>query len=227
MKKSIFIFAFFLCLSFSSIHAEKTVEELKQRVCKELPNIEGWCSKEKALSFIDLVLQTKPTICVEIGIFGGASVFPVASALQYLGTGVIIGIDPWDKIECLKYFDPFEDREHLNWWGKINLNHIYASYLNMISKHSLEDYCFTMQVSSEKAVSEIKTIDILHIDGNHSEASSMQDVLLYLPKVRLGGYIWMNDALSPTTQTAIDLLLKTCDVIKLIDNGNCILFKKR
>lgn len=226
MKKLILALVFFICL-LPSLHAEMEEEELKKRVCKQLPNMEGWCTQEKALNFIDLVLQTKPDVCVEIGVFGGASVFPVASALKFLGKGTIIGIDPWDKIECIKYFEPVEERAQLDWWGKVNLNSIYEKYLKMIKQFELENFCITMKTTSAKAAADIGVIDILYLDGNHSELISTQDVQLYLPKVRSGGYIWINDILWPTLQQAIDLLLESCDPIKLIDNGNCILFKKR
>ena len=72
----------------------------------------------------------------------------------------------------------------------------------------------------------IDCIDILYIDGNHSEPASMKDVMLYLPKVRQGGYIWYNDSIWPERQEALDLLSEECEVVKLIDDGNCILFKK-
>lgn len=205
----------------------KQVEELKQRVCSILPTLQGWCTKEKALNFIDLVLEAKPKICVEIGVFGGSSVFPVASALKFLGSGVIIGIDPWDKLECIKYFDPVEDKIHLDWWGKVNLDHVYITYLNMLKRFQLLDYTVTLKMTSEQAAQEIDEIDILYIDGNHSEITSTQDVRLYLPKVKSGGYIWLDDSLLLDTQQAMDLLLEYCDVVKLIDHGNCILLKKR
>ena len=58
MKKiASFIVVFLGCLSF--LNAESRVAKLKQTVSVELPFIDGWCSKEKAMSFIDLVLQEK------------------------------------------------------------------------------------------------------------------------------------------------------------------------
>jgi hypothetical protein len=230
MKKNICVLLFLLCFfSYRNIDARTVtnVEELKEHVCDVLPTLYGWCSKEKALNFIDLVLEVQPKTCVEIGVFGGSSILPVASALKFLSQGVIIGIDPWDKLECIKYFDPIEDKAHLDWWGKVNLDHIYISYLNMLKRYKLLDYCITMKTTSEKAISEIDSIDILYIDGNHSEIVSTHDVRLYFPKVVSGGYIWLDDSLWPGTQQAKDLLLESCEVIKLIDNGNCILFKKR
>ena len=217
----------FFLLTFTVLNADITVDVLKQEVCAVLPSLEGWCSKEKAIAFIDLVLDTKPEICVEIGVFGGSSLFPVASALKYLGKGVVIGIDPWDKIECIKYFDPIEDADHLKWWGSLNINYIYQSYNNMLRKHKLEDAVETIRSTSELAASAVEEIDILYLDGNHGEFCSLQDVELYFPKVKRGGYIWMNDTLWKERQDAVERLAESCEVVRLIDNGNCILFKKR
>lgn len=224
MKKMLL---FFSCLF--SLQADTGIDALKQEVSALLPTLEGWCSKTKAAAFIDLIIETKPDVCVEIGVFGGSSLYPTASALKYLGNGIAIGIDPWDKIECIKYLDPIEDAEHLKWWGSLNIHYIYQSLCNMLRKQKLEDYVKIIKATSEKALSMIgeKEIDILYLDGNHSEFCSTQDVKLYLPKVRTGGYIWMNDTLWKERQDAVDLLVEGCDVIRLIDNGNCILFKKR
>ncbi|HEX2579775.1 MAG TPA: class I SAM-dependent methyltransferase [Rhabdochlamydiaceae bacterium] len=224
MKKHILLFLLFFA---QLLHANETVEELKRQVCQELPSIQGWCSKEKALNFIDLVLEVRPEVCVDIGTFGGRSVLPVASALKFLDHGIVIAIDPWDKIEALRHMDPVEESDHMDWWGKVSFNAIYASYLNLINKHNLGKYCRTIRATSEKAAPDVGTIDILYLDGNHSEVVSVKDVKLYLPKVRSGGYIWLNDSTWTQLQSSIELLQESCDVIRLIDNGNCILFKKR
>jgi hypothetical protein len=205
----------------------QSIEDLKNSVFKALPGISGWCSKEKAAQFIDLVLEVKPDICVEIGVFGGQSLFPVASALKYLDHGIIVGIDPWNIHEIVPYFDPVKEKAHVDWWSKINMEHIYYNYLNTLSQYDLEDYVVTLRTTSSVAVQALSEIDILYIDGNHNESIVSEDVRLYLPKVRKGGYVWLNDSLSSDLQNAVDLLLEQCDFTKLIDGGNCILFKKR
>lgn len=221
MKKWILFLLFCSCLYGDS------VENLKKRVSEALPNFHGWCTKEKAISFIDLVLEVKPEVCVEIGVFGGRSLFPVASALKFLGNGIVVGIDPWSKDEVIPYFDQVKDQAHVIWWSKINFEQIYYSCLNMLSQHQLEDYVVILRTTSELASYAIGSIDILYIDGNHNETISNRDVQLYLPKVRSGGYIWLNDSLWRDLQSSVDLLFESCDFVKLIDGGNCILFKKR
>jgi len=216
------------CSALAAEEREISVDALKHEVFEVIPTLYGWCTKEKADHFMDLVLEVNPQVYVEIGVFGGSSLFPVASTLKFLGEGVVIAIDPWDKKETIKHFDPTEDATDLKWWTSINFERIYYSYLHLIKRFDLEEYCLTMKMTSEKAASKINTpIDILYLDGNHSEVCSTQDVELYLPKVKQGGYIWMNDTLWATRQQAVELLSESCDVVKVIDNGNCILFKKR
>jgi predicted O-methyltransferase YrrM len=226
MKKMVLLLTLFIA-SFSSMQAQYEADDLKEYVDKVLPALEGWCSYEKACSFIDLVLEVKPEIYVEIGVFGGKSLFPVAAALKHLNHGIIIGIDPWDKFESVKNFDPVEDEVHFKWWSSINMNFIYYSYLNMLRRQDVSKFVVTLKMTSEKAVKEIETIDILYMDGNHGKGAAKQDVELYLPKVRTGGYIWFNDALSKHRQDAVLELSLACTKVKAIDNGNCILFKKK
>lgn len=221
MKKYLFLF----CV-FSALYAD-SLEELKESVCDNFQEIWGWCSKEKALNFIDLVLEVKPQVCVEIGVFGGASLYPVASALKFLGQGVVIAIDPWDKIECIRYLDPDRDKTDLKWWAHQNMDHIYFGFLSMLRQFELEKTCVIFRYTSKKAAPAIGQIDILYLDGNHYEKVATEDVRLYLPKVRPGGYIWINDACWQSLQPALQLLEEACDVVKTIDHGNCVLFKKK
>jgi predicted O-methyltransferase YrrM len=207
------------------------VEGLKDRVCTILPSIDGWCSAEKAMDFIDLVMEVKPKVYVEIGVFAGKSVFPVASALKYLGEGVIFCIDPWDKMECMKYLTLKMDQPHLIWWGKVPFDKLHSAFLNNVKRYGLGEQCITIKSSAQNAVSQIDgSIDILYIDANYSEQLGLEIAQLYLPKVRSGGYIWLNDALSEKVQAATEFLLESCDHVKFIDYSNdspCKLFKKK
>lgn len=219
---------FFLLFCFASLHASPEEEAaLKFHVVSYLPTLEGWCSKEKAVEFIDFILLEKPKTWVEIGVFGGSSIFPVISTFKHLNEGKVFAIDPWDKIECLKYFDPVLESSDLRWWGNLNMNQIYHSFLSMMKRFQLEKFCTVIRKTSEFAINEIPEIDVIYMDGNHSEEPSLQDAKIYLPKVRTGGFIWFNDAQWQQRQAAIEWLLHFCDVVKVIENGNCLLMKKR
>ena len=208
------------------IYADNTVEKLKQRACAVSFTAKGWCSTQKMLSLLDLVLEVKPKVYVEIGVFGGASILPAIYGVKFLGEGKVIAIDPWNKEESIKYLDPVTEKEHIDWWGNVKFNEIYQEFLYLLFLYELEDFCTVIRSTSEMAVGQIKNIDILHIDGNRAAEQSIQDVRLYLPKVNPGGYVWMGDCLGYNKQKAIELLMQQCDVIKIIDDGNCILFRK-
>ena len=131
----------------------------------------------KARLMFDLVMKTRPDICVEIGVETGATVIPTAIALKHLGSGVIYGIDPW--------YSPSTPNSPSNQ---------YDGVLDLIQQWGVEDYCIILPVTSQEAASSIpECIDILHIDGDHSIAGMNFDTFTYFPKVKVGGYIWFDD----------------------------------
>jgi hypothetical protein len=57
-------------------------------------------------------------------------------------------------------------------------------------------------------------IDILHIDGNHSEWASSTDVVLWLPHLKPQGLLFMDDYDWESTQTAKRLIERQCTLIR-------------
>jgi hypothetical protein len=196
-------------------------EWCKALVRQELPSIPGWCSQKKAAAMMDLIFQVKPDVCVEIGVFGGSSLFPTATALKSLGKGKVYAIDPWNHFECTRYFN---DDANKRWWESVDLEGIYSSFISLINRHQVEEQCQVIRETSERAAPLIGEIDILHIDGNHCDEAAFIDVLLYEPKVRLGGYIWFDGWASAFR--AYDQIKQRCHIRKVIDSGGCILLQK-
>lgn len=202
------------------------IHAYKNYIQREISSIEGWCSKEKALAMFDLIIKENPKICVEIGVWGGSSIFPTALALKLLGNkGVVFAIDPWETEECIKHYEKGDP--NFEWWSKVDIHKIYVSYVNMLQKFDFIPQCITCKETSSNAYEKIPyEIDILHIDGNHSEEASFFDIVTYYPKVKSGGYIWFDDKNWASTKKAIDYLYEHCIYVQTVDNGNCILFQK-
>ena len=73
--------------------------QLKRQSFAYMSQLEGWCSEDKAGILIDLIVKYKPQVIVEVGVWGGKSLVPMANALRANGSGKIYGIDPWDNRE--------------------------------------------------------------------------------------------------------------------------------
>lgn len=180
-----------------------------------IKKIDGWCSDEKIEKMIDLIIKTKPTNIAEIGVYYGKSLICQALALKENKCGKIYAIDSWNIKDCTEFI---EEQSAIKWWNDIDLNLVYESFLNSIKENEVENYVEIFKYKSIDCIDMIDYIDILHIDGNHEENSSCRDVHLYLPKVKIGGYIWFDDAKWHQTQNAINLI-ETVYNCKLIDKA--------
>lgn len=186
----------------------------------------GWCTPEKAEAMADLILQEAPLLCVEIGVFGGRSLVAQALALRELEGktghhGLVWGIDPWTTDAALEGENGNENDE---WWAKQNLAQIRNGLLGAIDDNDLWPWTRIAISKSADLDQSFWDIDILHIDGNHSEECSTTDVKIWLPAVKEGGYIWFDDTNWKSTSKAVRMLDKACQVVK--DVGACRLYRK-
>lgn len=198
-----------------SLTISKDWDAYQDEVLKEKPNFPGWCPDDKAQHIMNLVLTNNSKICVELGVFGGSSFFPTAAALAYKKQGIIYAIDPWNNEHCLEGYEEMTS-DHYKYWSTVNLNKIMNMFIEGMHKNGLDaTYCM-MRMTSAKAFLHFDNefIDFIHIDGNHSEQSAIFDVEHWLPKVKKGGIICFDDAWWESTQSAIQILLKECDLME-------------
>ncbi len=83
-------------------------------------------------------------------------------------------------------------------------------------QNGLEQHVTLVRTTSEDA-NLIYDIDILHIDGNHSEKSSLFDVMKWAPLVNEEGIIVFDDITWGTTVPAVDWLHENC--IKILQQA--------
>jgi predicted O-methyltransferase YrrM len=162
---------------------------VKTEVLGYMMQLHGWCAPEKACFLIDLVLKTKPKKVVEIGVWGGKSFLPMAQALRQNNEGIAYGIDPWESSESVQWVNEPVNR---HFWEYADHNLVYQHLNQKIAEHGLRNQTILIKSTSEDAPI-ISDIDILHIDGNHSEHASYIDVTKWVPLVRSGGWIIFDD----------------------------------
>ncbi len=202
--------------------SQPDLDQCKNFVKKELSTIPGWCSSKKAEAMIDLIFETAPEICVEMGVFGGSSLFPTAYALKYLNHGVVYGIDAWNIAEASRYYPA--DSLHRDWWAKQNMNDHYRACIKMIKIYGVMSFCTLFRETFATALHKIPSIDILHIDATHTNEGDFIDAVPYIQKVKKMGYIWFDGwSNSPDTY---EYLKSRCHIKKVVDSGKCILLQK-
>lgn len=185
----------------------------------------GWCTPEKAQVLFDLVKKCDSKISIELGVFGGRSLIPIAIAHKEKGSGFVLGFDPWTKNACL---EGTNDEANNQWWSELNYFEIYTKCNTDISNLDLLDHCSTVRMNSLIAGDLFKdnSIDLLHQDSNHSQEITCAEVILYAPKIKLGGYWISDDTDWETTQQSQDLLIEKGFVLT-DDHQNYKVFQKQ
>ena len=151
----------------------------------------GFCSLDKAGCLIDYVDEicknVKNPVCVEIGVYGGKSVLPVAIELKRNKKGIVYAIDPWKNEEAIKgYYG-----EDLHFWKTIDLEKYFQIFKTGIKEYELSDYVKIIRSTSDDAPL-ISNIDLLYIDGQHTD-QALRDTEKYASQIKTGGYCLVDD----------------------------------
>ena len=185
----------------------------------------GWCSQLKSDAIIDCVMETcigvNNPVCVEIGVYGGKSLLPFGLALKNLDKGIVYGIDPWSNQEAVVGYN---HPSHQQFWGNIDLKRMYDICVSGINQLHLEEFVFLLKTTSDNA-KQIGDINVLHIDGQHTE-QLLRDINKYATKVVRGGYCFVDDVeWSEHTLKSVPLM-EELGFGKVRDISGCFLYKK-
>jgi hypothetical protein len=127
----------------------------------------------------DLVAVLKPSVLVELGVDRGESYFAFCQSAAENKTGTqCFGVDSWQGDQHAGGYD--------------------ETTFAQVSAHNRANYeAFSTLIRSNfdasLATFEPGSIDVLHVDGLHTEAAVRHDVDAWLPKVRPGGIILLHD----------------------------------
>jgi glycosyltransferase involved in cell wall biosynthesis len=177
---------------------EETRARIEALLAKRSQDTGGGSSLEKALTVGDLIVKHDVFTLVEVGVYRGRFLLPAAIILRDLGRGPAIGIDPYSASEAeqadLGEVDP--DPELVERWvSSLDWDGVYDDVVRTISGEGLAATCMILRRPSRAAASALpdRAIDLIHIDGNHDRRHVEEDLALYLPKLRRGGILVMDD----------------------------------
>ena len=191
------------------------------RVCSSIPiDVGGSASLLKSLVLGDIIVTKKLVRIVEIGVYRGRLMLPLAVLMKALGRGEVVGIDPYTAADAVQTDDHQVAIDLKAWPATVAWDDIHDSVVEAIASNGLEDRARLIRSRSQDVAHDFApgTIDLLHVDGNHDEAAVSRDVELYLPKISAGGFIVLDDVSWPSVRTAYDRLAAEHELVfELID----------
>jgi hypothetical protein len=193
------------------------------RLSAALPVDEGGGSSLlKVMVLADLIVAFDLRQAVEIGVYRGRLLLPLAMVMAARGRGEVVGIDPYLAEAAVQQDDHDVGFDLAEWAHHVDWDELHRGLRSAIDDWGLRDHCRLIRASSEEAVPEFApaSIDLLHIDGNHDEAVVTRDVELFLPKVRPGGFVVLDDVSWPSVRRVLDRLRDSQQLIlHLVDGG--------
>lgn len=153
---------------------------LFRQICTTIPTLDGWGSVEKACTLASLVVAMKPKVCVEIGVWAGRSMLPMAWAVKENGSGEVIGIDPYDA--AISARDQFA--QHEEFWQNAPHATIRDGLASMVEKLGLSKVVKFIRKPSEQV--EPMRCQLIHFDASAGEPT-VADAERFGPLVDVGG----------------------------------------
>lgn len=172
--------------------------------------VQGWAAALASgmmdsgeLTYLAAALSVYPwdgrSLVVEIGAYVGSTSAFMAKVLQDLGHRVpILSIDPFERAVP----------------GPADPQGVYAAYLRTIQEHRVGDVCLPLVAFSKDAAPVVPdAIGVLVVDGGHEHSVVQGDLRDYAPKVRPGGFVFVDDYSDafPGVRRAVDeYFVETC-----------------
>jgi hypothetical protein len=216
------------CSQHSLLHLQnEQYVNLKKKVIER--SQKSWCSESETNLIMDLIVLTKPDVCVEIGTFDGGFFLPMAASLKHINHGYAYSINAWSNEYAVKGVSSKD--VNYAWWSTVDMAQAKNKVVSLLNEWSVQPYCKIIQASPAQASSEIGPIDFLHLVGGLSEEECLNQVELYLPKVKSKGYILLTNVFFFVDETLIKMkalwaLLDACEIVCEIEQSNVILFRK-
>jgi len=191
--------------------------------------LEGWCTHEKAEALATAVLSRNCLTALEIGVFAGRSLFAIAIAQAALSPNArCLGIDPWSAHASVSGFE--SDPANRDWWSRLDHSAIYQQCVDTVAALGLTNVSLFRGTAAQAAVAlrfaqPSPWLHLLHIDGNHSEASALHDVEQFVPMVVPGGTVVFDDCDWETTKQAQRRLSELCDLGRMV--GACGFYTRK
>ena len=164
----------------------------------------GGCPVDKAEIMARSIIDNNFTCVVDIGVWKGRSLISLAMG-TLVTKGRAYGIDPYTRENMLENDAPNHVMQTLpSFASGVSWEEVYRGVKQLFASYP---HVAIVRKTAEDAVGDIpEPIDLLHIDGNHDRIFVEKDIRLYVPKVKEGGWIVMDDTDWDSVRACLPLL---------------------
>jgi hypothetical protein len=205
-----------------SLIGERLREELVEVVGSIPVDDGGGASMLKTLMLADVIIELNAKRVVEIGVYRGRLLLPLAVVMERRELGEVVGIDPYSANAAEQHDDHHVGVDLRVWPGSVDWDSLHGDVVDAIGRLGLRRSCRLLRMTSHDAAQlfEPASIDLLHIDGNHDREAVLDDARLYLPLVTPGGYVVLDDAGWSSVRPVLDHLIEQHELVFQLLDGH-------
>lgn len=176
----------------------------------------GGCSQHKAEVMAELVVREGLQAAVDIGVYRGRSLLPLAAAFRWTGRGMAVGVDPYASEAAVQSDGHTLGPVLVEWAHAQDWDGLHRDLLALIAEEGLDDVARIVRQRSDEAARLFGngTLDLVHIDGNHDAARVADDLARYWPLVRPGGYIVLDDVTWKSVRPVYEDLCRSARLVR-------------
>lgn len=152
-----------------------------------IPTMHGWGEVEKAQRMAAMVIALNAETSAEIGVYAGRSFLGLSMGHAYIAKGTAHAIDPWTNEAAAAGYEGANE----TFWKGLPLEVIYQCFVKSLEQTESNHRVVIHRKKSDD-VEPPKIIDILSVDGSHTE-QAVTDVKRFAANVRIGGVCFMDD----------------------------------
>ncbi|HEX5712323.1 MAG TPA: class I SAM-dependent methyltransferase [Solirubrobacterales bacterium] len=182
----------------------------------------GGASLLKVFLLAELIVAEQLNRVVEIGVYRGRLFLPLGRLMARLGRGEMVGIDPYSAEAAVQRDVELEAIDLVQWPSTIDWEGMYRDVRDAVERWEMGERARLIRKRGEDAAGEFADapIDLLHVDGNHDREAVSRDVELYLPHLRDGGLLVMDDIAWPSVRPVYEELRSRYELVfELVEKG--------
>ena len=136
-----------------------------RRIERISPLLSEWCPMDKAHTLASLVIALRPALTIEVGVWQGASLVPMALAHRAIGFGRVIAVDAWAAVASIEgQVNP----DDVKWWSAVDHEKAYQMFITVLAEEGLSQFVEVVRARSDEYMPP-EGIGLWHCDGNHSD----------------------------------------------------------